>query len=416
MSPISKLEAKEILDSRGTPTVCVSCTLQSGVLGTASVPSGASTGKHEAYELRDNDKERYGGKGVLQAVENVNGEIATFLVGKELHQNTLDDALITLDGTHNKNRLGANAILAVSMAFARACASEQGLQLYEHLANLYFKNTEVPRYKMPQPAFNIINGGKHSDSGLSFQEFMIFPEKFKTVREKVDVAHAIIASLENLLVHDGHVVTMGDEGGFAPRLVSNEKALDYIQKAILSAGYSVDDVTLGLDVAATTFFKDGRYALEQTTSTAEEMIQRYESLCTDYNIRSIEDGLQEEDFEGFTTMTERLGGTMNIVGDDLTVTNVALIKKAIAHTSINTLLVKPNQIGTLTETFQAISLAQEHDIQIFISHRSGETEDTFIADLAVAVGAEYIKAGAPTRKERIVKYNRLIEIEDRMTT
>lgn len=412
MSIISKLEAKEILDSRGNPTVFVSCTLQNGVLGTASVPSGASTGRHEAYELRDNDLERYSGKGVLQAVENINGEISKFLIGKEFDQNILDESLVKLDGTKNKKRLGANAILAVSIAFVRACANEQGIQLYEHLANLYFTNKDIRTYKIPQPAFNIINGGKHSDSGLSFQEFMIFPEKFQTIREKVDAAHNIIDSLKNLLLKDEQSIVMGDEGGFAPKLLLNETALNYIDNAIVSAGYDTSQINLGLDVAASTLFKNGNYFLEGKIVDTEEMITRYEELCTRHKIISIEDGLNEEDFKGFAEMTKRFGEKINIVGDDLTVTNVELIKKAIENKSINTLLVKPNQIGTISETFRAAKIAKENNIKIFMSHRSGETEDTFIADLAVAIGAAFIKAGAPTKKERIVKYKRLIEIED----
>lgn len=412
MSTISKLEAKEILDSRGNPTVFVSCTLTNDTQGVASVPSGASTGKHEAYELRDNDMERYGGKGVLQAVENINGEISAFLLGKELTQSTLDESLVNLDGTKNKSRLGANAILAVSLAFARACANEKEIQLYEHLANLYSKNQNVHIYKLPQPAFNIINGGKHSDSGLSFQEFMIIPEKFKTIKEKIRVAHDIIASLKSLLLKDKQSIIMGDEGGFAPKLSSNKEAFDYLEMAISDAGYDTNQVKLGLDAAASTFFKKDRYLFEDKIFNTEDMIVMYENLCSRCKIISIEDGLQEEDLEGFTEMTKRLGGQIKIVGDDLTVTNVQLIKKAIKNKSINTLLVKPNQIGTLSETFQAIKIARENNVNVFISHRSGETEDTFIADLAVAVGADFIKAGAPTKKERIVKYNRLIEIED----
>ncbi len=417
MSVISKLEAREILDSRGNPTVSVCCTLVSNgaeVQGMASVPSGASTGKHEAYELRDNDMERYGGKGVLCAVENINGEIFSFLLGKELNQKTLDESLLNLDGTENKSRLGANAILAVSLAFARACANEIGLNLYEHLANLYFENENknVRIFKMPQPAFNIINGGKHSNSGLSFQEFMIIPEGFKTIKEKVEVAKKITNSLKNILLNDGQSITMGDEGGFAPKLQSDKKALDYLEKSILDAGYDTDRVKFGLDVAATTFFKDKQYFFEDKMLNAEDMVNIYEDLCHRCKIISIEDGLEEEDYNGFTEMTKRMGDRINVVGDDLTVTNVSLIEKAINNKSINTLLIKPNQIGTLSETFQAIKIAKENNIKIFLSHRSGETEDTFIADLAVAVGADFIKAGAPTKNERIVKYNRLIEIED----
>jgi len=416
MSVISKLEAKEILDSRGNPTVSVSCTLVNNgvteVQGIASVPSGASTGKHEAYELRDNDIERYGGKGVLCAVDNINGEISLSLLEKELNQKTLDETLLNLDGTKNKSRLGANAILAVSLAFARACANEDGLNLYEHLANLYFENKNTRIFKIPQPAFNIINGGKHSNSGLSFQEFMIIPEGFKTIREKVEVAKKITNSLKSILLKDGQLITMGDEGGFAPKLQSNKKALDYLEKSILEAGYDTNRVKFGLDVAATTFFKDNQYFFEDRILNAENMVDIYEDLYRQYKIISIEDGLYEEDYNGFAQMNKRMGDKINVVGDDLTVTNVSLIEKAIHNKSINTLLIKPNQIGTLSETLQAIKIAKENNIKVFLSHRSGETDDTFIADLAVAVGSDFIKAGAPTKNERIVKYNRLIEIED----
>lgn len=412
MCTILKLEAKEILDSRNNPTVFVSCTLADGIIGSASVPSGASTGRHEAHELRDNDLNRFNGKGVLKAVEHINNEIASSLIGKELDQNTLDESLIKLDGTKQKSRLGSNTLLAVSLAFSRACAIRNGIPLYEHLANLYFGNLNKKTYTLPQPAFNIINGGKHSDSGLSFQEFMIIPTKFKKIEEKVKVANDVIISLRNLLLKDGQSVTMGDEGGFAPKLSSNEKALEYIENAISISGYNNDQIKLGLDVAATTFFRDGHYIFEDKRLSAEEIIKMYEDLCTKYKIISIEDGLSEDDFEGFSEMKIKLGEKINIVGDDLTVTNVELIQRAIENNSINTLLVKPNQIGTLSETLEAIKIARENNIKIFVSHRSGETDDTFIADLAVAVNADFIKAGAPTKTERIAKYDRLIEIEN----
>mgnify|MGYP001603175013 FL=1 len=412
MSIISKLKAKEVLDSRGNPTVFVSCTLHSGVCATALVPSGVSTGKNEAYELRDDDMARFDGKGVLRAVENINKEIFVFLLSKELDQKTLDESLINLDGTKNKSRLGANAILAVSLAFARVSAKEKGIQLYDHLANLYNENESNRKYKIPEPAFNIIEGGKHSDSGLDFQEFMLIPQGFKDIKTKLEVMSKIIKSLKNILLKDGQSIVMGDEGGFAPKLSSSEKALNYLEMAIRSAGHDTKKIKIGLDVAATTFFKDNRYVLENKTLNTKEMINMYENLCTRYKIISIEDGLQEEDFEGFTEITKRFGTKINIVGDDITVTNVELIKKAIENKSINTLLVKPNQIGTLSETLQAIKIAKENNIKIFISHRGGETEDTFIADLSVAIGADFIKAGDPTKKERVAKYDRLLEIEN----
>ena len=412
MPIIKALKAEEMLDSRGNPTVSVSCKLEEGTEASASVPSGASTGVHEAFELRDNDMNRFAGKGVLQAIENINSEISKFLLGKELDQKTLDESLIKLDGTKNKSRLGANAILAVSLAFARVCASAKGVELYEHLANLYFNSEEKRTYKIPEPALNVINGGKHSKSGLTFQEFMLIPTGLKTMKEKMEVVGKITEALKNLLIKNGQLVTLGDEGGFAPKLETNEEALSYLEEAISSAGYNTEQIKLGLDVAATTFYKDNNYVLEGKKINAEEIIKIYEDLCVRHKIISIEDGLYEEDFVGFREMNKRLGERINIVGDDITVTNVELIKKAIDNKSINTLLVKPNQIGTVTETLRAIKTARENNIQIFVSHRSGETMDTFIADLAVAIGAEFIKAGAPTKPERMVKYNRLIEIEE----
>lgn len=412
MSIILNLEAKEILDSRGNPTIFTVCTLQSQFMGSASVPSGASTGKHEAYELRDGDLNRFNGKGVLKAVDYVNIEILNSLVGKDFDQNTLDQYLIQLDGTKNKEKLGANAILSVSLAFARAVANEKELKLYVHLSNLHFKNEDIKIYKLPQPAFNVINGGKHSNSGLSFQEFMLIPQDFHSFKTKVEVANNIISNLKNSLIQDGQSVEMGDEGGFAPKISSNQKAIEYLETAIVSSGYNMDQVKLGIDVAASSFFKNGEYFFENKIQNKEEMLNVYEDLCSKHKIISIEDGLDEEDFTGFTEMNKKLGDKINIVGDDITVTNVELIKKAINSKSINTVLIKLNQIGTLSETLNAIKLAQENNIKIFISHRSGETEDTFISDLAVAVGADFIKAGAPTKKERIVKYDRLIEIED----
>jgi len=420
MAVISKLEAKEVLDSRGVPTVCASCTLASGAVGVGVVPSGASTGTNEACELRDGDMHRFGGKGVLLAVANIRGEIAQCLLGKDFDQEALDEFLITLDGTDKKERLGANALLAVSIAFSRACAQEQGIQLYQHLANIYFKDTNTRTYKIPQPAFNLINGGKHAKNTLSFQEFLLMPHTFQSMQKKLEAANTVVDALKKILIQEGYQVDMGDEGGFAPMLVSNEKALDYLCKAVVVAGYDMSQVKLGIDAAATTFFKNKSYCVEGQFLGMEDMILAYEQLCTKYDVTSIEDGLYEEDFKGFAEMNRRLNekfqGRVHIVGDDLTVTNVRLIKKAIENKSITMLVVKPNQIGTLTETFRAIKTAREGGIGIFVSHRSGETEDTFIADLAVAVGAEFIKAGAPTRKERVVKYHRLIEIEECCTS
>jgi len=411
MAIIKKLTAKEIFDSRGNPTVSVICELLSGSLGEAAIPSGVSTGEHEAYELRDNDPDKFSGKGVTKAIGNINGEILEFLSGKELEQSTLDELLINLDGTKNKKRLGANSILAVSLSFARAQANEKELPLYEHIANLYFRNNNKRIYTIPQPSFNTIEGGKHSDSGLSFQEFMLLPVKFNNIKEKVEVMHRIMGALEGFFVEDGKAIMMGDEGGFAPKISSTEEALNYLDRAIVSAGYNTDKVKIGLDVAAATFFKNGEYHFEGKILGVEEMIRVYEDLCTKYKIISIEDGINEEDFGGFALLNSRLGSSVNIVGDDLTVTNIDLIKKAIDNRSINTLLIKPNQIGTLSETLNAVKLARDNNIKVFVSHRGGETEDVFIADLAVAVSADFIKAGGPTQKERTCKYDRLVEIE-----
>ncbi|OGI82953.1 phosphopyruvate hydratase [Candidatus Nomurabacteria bacterium RIFCSPLOWO2_02_FULL_44_12] len=406
MPKISSIKAEETTDSRGNSTLLATCLLASGALGSASVPSGTSTGRHEACELRDPD-----GKGVQKAIKNVNEEIVKAVMGKEVDQTALDELLIKLDGTKNKSRLGANAILGVSLAFARATAKERNLELYEHLANLYFRDENARKYKIPEPAFNVLNGGKHAKNGLAFQEFLLIPIGFNTIMEKVEVTQKIIVSLKDLLLQNGQSIELGDEGGFAPKLKSNEEALEYLGKAISAAGYDTQKVKLGIDVAASSFWKNEHYAIEGKMLNAGEMISMYEKLCGKHEIISIEDGLNEEDFAGFAQMNKKLGGKINIVGDDLTVTNVELIKKAIENKSINTLLIKPNQIGTLSETLAAIKLARENNIKIFVSHRSGETVDSFIADLSVAVGAEFIKAGAPTRPERMAKYNRLIEIE-----
>jgi len=413
MPIISKIKAEEVFDSRGNPTIAVLCELENGAIGSSKVPSGASTGENEAYELRDGDPNKYNGKGILKAIENVNEEIANAIVGKEWTQETLDQALIELDGTENKKRLGANAILGISMAFARSSSKEEGVELYEYLAKLYFKNKKE-EYRIPKPAFNIINGGKHSDSELAFQEFMIIPETFEGVEEKVEVAKKIVESLKDILIKDGQEITVGDEGGFAPKFSTNEKALNYIENAIVEAGYNTEQVKFGLDVAGSTFYKQEKYYFEDKILNPDEMLKVYEDLCMRYEIISIEDPYDEKDFESFAKINKKLGEKINIVGDDLTVTNTKLIQKAIERNSINTLLVKPNQIGTITETLNAIRLAKENNIKTFISHRSGETDDTFISDLAVGVRADYIKAGAPTKSERIVKYDRLIEIEKQL--
>jgi enolase len=409
---ITSLTAREILDSRGNPTIEVVCVLRGGAEGTASVPSGASTGIHEAHELRDHDLKRYNGKGVLNAVAHVNNEIAACVNGKEFDQATLDATLCALDGTKDKSQLGANAILGVSLAFARAKANDEHIELYEYLGRL----SSNEKFILPQPAFNIINGGKHADSDLDIQEFMLVPIGFTTIHQKIQVAAEVIVALRTILKNKGLIISVGDEGGFAPKLSSNEEALDLIQEAIAKVGYTFDQVKIAIDVAASSFYHDGIYTLrvqgEEKNITSEEIVAWYVDLVSKYPIISIEDGLAEDDWHGFTALNAKLGGKMLVVGDDLTVTNSARIQEAIDAQAINAVLIKPNQIGTLSETIQAIKLTQAQGWKAFISHRSGETIDTFIADLAVGLACPYIKAGSLARGERICKYNRLMEIED----
>jgi len=414
MSKLQSLTAREILDSRGNPTLEVLCVLESGTMGQASVPSGASTGAHEALELRDHDTKRYNGLGVLRAIENVNKEISENIIKKEFDQQTLDKFLINLDGTKDKSRLGANAILGVSMAFARGVATEEKIELYEYLGKLA-GNTE---FKIPQPFFNIINGGKHADSGIEIQEFMIAPTGWDTIAQKIQTGTEIISCLRENLKRDGYTVGLGDEGGFAPKLGSNEEALEYIMSAITDAGYTREQVKMGLDVAASSFYKENKYEIkmggEKVEPTSIELIAWYKSLIDKYPIISIEDGLAEDDWAGFTEMNKELGGKIKIVGDDLTVTNLDRIKTAAEKNSINSVLIKLNQIGTLTETIEAIELTRAKGWVPFVSHRSGETTDTFIADLAVGLSCPYIKSGSLARGERICKYNRLMEIEEKL--
>jgi enolase len=380
------------------------------------VPAGASTGQHEAVELRDGDPARYGGRGVLKAVAAVQGEIAEQVRGKEWEQRALDDFLIKLDGTANKSRLGANAILGVSLAFARAQALARQQELYQYIANLA-GNRE---FRLPQPAFNIINGGRHADSGLDLQEFMIVPAGAHSLCEGVRVAAEVIAALRAGLAAKGYATSVGDEGGFAPKLSSNEEAFELIMAAIHQAGYSADAVKIAIDAAASEFYKDGNYTIRRNgapaTLSSGEMIDWYEQMATRYPLVSIEDGLAEDDWDGFALMQQRLGGQLMIVGDDLTVTNVTRINQAIARQAINAVLIKLNQIGTLTETLDAVALTKKQGWAPFISHRSGETTDTFIADLAVGLACPYIKAGSLARGERVCKYNRLMEIEDKLHT
>jgi len=412
MSAITGVYAREILDSRGFPTVEVEIQLESGAWGRAAVPSGASTGKREAVELRDGDAQRYRGKGVQQAVRNVEETIAPEIDGMEAsEQAAIDQALLELDGTPNKSALGANAILAVSLAVARAAADDAGLPLYAYLGG-------VGGRLLPVPMMNVINGGAHADNGIDFQEFMLVPagaDSFSNaLRMGVEVFHALKELLKSKKLSTG----VGDEGGFAPALPSNTAALDLLMDAIEVAGYRPgDDVSLALDIAASEFAEDGgRYRLrrENVVLNSEELVTRYESLVDRYPIVSIEDGLGEDDWAGWALLTKRLGSRVQLVGDDLFVTNPAIIQQGIQKSIANAVLVKVNQVGTLTETMQAIELAKRAAYGTVISHRSGETEDTFVADLAVAVNAGQIKTGSLARSERTAKYNQLLRIEEEL--
>ncbi|WP_425806088.1 phosphopyruvate hydratase [Desulfitobacterium sp. Sab5] len=411
MSLIDEVYAREILDSRGNPTVEVEVTLEDGSMGRAAVPSGASTGAFEAVELRDGDKTRYLGKGVLDAVENVNAEIAPEIEGLDpFDQPGLDRELIALDGTENKGKLGANAILGVSLASAKAAAEFIGLPLYQYLGGVNAK-------QLPVPMMNILNGGKHADNNVDIQEFMIMPVGAKSFREALRMGTEVYHSLKAVLKEKSLATAIGDEGGFAPSLESNADALLAIVDAIQRAGYVPgDDVALALDVAATELYKDGVYVLEGEglKKTSEEMIEYYEGLIEKYPIVSIEDGLAEEDWEGWKKLTERLGSKIQLVGDDLFVTNPARLAKGIKEKCANSILIKLNQIGTLTETLDAIEMAKRAGYTAVISHRSGETEDVTMAHVAVATNAGQIKTGAPARTERVAKYNELLRIEEEL--
>ena len=408
MADIIHVMAREILDSRGNPTVEAEVFLDDGARGVAGVPSGASTGVHEAHELRDGG-ERYLGKGVLKAVENVNEEITDEIAGFEADdQRLIDEALIKLDGTENKSRLGANAILGVSIAVAKAAAESAGLPLYRYIGG---PNAHV----LPVPMMNILNGGSHADSGVDVQEFMIAPigaETFgEALREGTEVYHA----LKSVIKDKGLSTGLGDEGGFAPSVESTKAALDLIVEAIKKAGFEPGkDIALALDVASSEFYKDGKYHFEGGEHTAEEMAKVYEDLIANYPIVSIEDPLQEDDWEGYTKLTETIGDKVQIVGDDFFVTNPVRLQEGIDKKTANALLVKVNQIGTLTETFDAVELAHRNGYRTMMSHRSGETEDTTIADLAVALNCGQIKTGAPARSERVAKYNQLLRIEQEL--
>ena len=411
MSAIADVRGYEVLDSRGNPTVQADVVLESGVSGTASAPSGASTGSREALELRDGDATRYLGKGVLKAVANINGPIRDLLLGHDARdQAGLDEAMIKADGTHNKAELGANAILAASLAAARAAAQDKAVPLYRHIADLNGTDTLT----MPVPMMNIINGGEHADNNVDIQEFMIQPVAAGSFAEALRVGAEIFQHLKKVLASRGLSTAVGDEGGFAPNLPSNEAALEVIAEAVAAAGYELgSDVTLALDCAASEFYRDGVYDLagEGKQYNASEFADYLADLANRYPIISIEDGMEESDWDGWKTLTDKLGDKLQLVGDDLFVTNTQILSRGIEQGIANSILIKFNQIGSLTETLDAISMAREGGFSSVISHRSGETEDTTIADLAVATAAGQIKTGSLCRSDRVAKYNRLLRIE-----
>ena len=409
MAMITEVYAREILDSRGNPTVEVEVILEDGAVGRAAVPSGASTGVHEAVELRDGDKDRYLGKGVTKAVDNVNDIIAEALIGLEATRQTeIDELLVRLDGTPNKGRLGANAILGVSMAVARAAASSVGLPLYLYLGGVAAK-------ELPVPMMNILNGGEHADNNVDIQEFMIMPVGAKSFSEALRMNAEIYHNLKALLKEKGLSTALGDEGGFAPNLNNNAEAIEVILEAVVKAGYKPEeDIVIALDVASSEMYKDGKYHLEGegVVKTSEEMVDYLADLCEKYPIISIEDGLAEDDWAGWKLLTKKIGKKVQLVGDDLFVTNEERLVQGINKGVANAILIKVNQIGTLTETFNAIKTAKRAGYTCIISHRSGETEDTTLADIAVAVNAGQIKTGAPARTDRVAKYNQLLRIEE----
>ena len=412
MTEIIDVQATEIIDSRGNPTVEVTVLTSGGAMGRAAVPSGASTGEFEAVELRDNDKNRFGGKGVLTAVKNVNSLIADELVGLNvLEQKMIDQLMIDMDGTANKAKLGANAILGVSMACAKAAAGALELPLYKYLGGPF-------AHVMPAPMMNIINGGKHADNNVDMQEFMIMPLGADTFREAMRMGVEVFHSLKSVLSAAGMNTAVGDEGGFAPNLKSNEEAIEYILKAIEKAGYKPGaEIMIAMDSAASEFYKEGNYhmlAEKKPVKSVDEMVEYYSYLVDKYPIISIEDGLYEDDWEGWKKLTDKLGKKVQLVGDDLFVTNTKRLIKGIDSGVANSILIKLNQIGTITETLDAIEKAKRAGYTCVISHRSGETEDTTIADLAVAVNAGQIKTGAPSRTDRVAKYNQLLRIEDEL--
>ncbi|MBP1765174.1 MAG: eno 2 [Firmicutes bacterium] len=411
MTTITDIFAREILDSRGNPTVEVDVVLEDGTLGRAAVPSGASTGIYEAIELRDGDSNRYLGKGVLQAVENVNTVIAPEIVGMDaLDQVGIDRAMLEIDGTMNKEKLGANAILGVSMAVAKAAAASLAMPLYQYLGGFNAK-------ELPVPMMNILNGGQHADNNVDIQEFMIMPVGAESFAGALRMNTEIYHSLKKVLKGRGLSTAIGDEGGFAPNLSSNEEAFQVIIEAIKKAGYQPGkQVFLAVDAAASSFYEDGKYNLagEGIIKSAEEMVDYYEEMVNKYPIISIEDGLAEDDWDGWALMTERLGSRIQIVGDDLFVTNTERLRQGIANKTANSILIKVNQIGTLTETFDTMEMAKRAGYTCVVSHRSGETEDATIADIVVAVNAGQIKSGAPARTDRVAKYNQLLRIEEEL--
>ncbi|MDO8488085.1 MAG: phosphopyruvate hydratase [bacterium] len=412
MAKLTHLYAHEILDSRSTPTLEAVVILDDGSSGVASVPSGSSTSEHEAKELRDLDPNRYLGQGVLKAISNINSEIATKLVGQPIDSvASVDKFLIQLDATPNKSRLGANAILSVSMAVTKALAASAKLPLYKYVASISGLTDQL---FVPQPVFNMINGGKHGAGNLDFQEFFVIPNNAHAFSASLETGSVIYHTIKKILARRGAIHSVGDEGGFAPNLFTNLDALEVLSESISETNHKVGvDVELGLDVAANSFYKDGRYIIKDRSSPMEssEFIDYLRDLNGQYHLRILEDGLYEEDWKGWATLTAELGQTTSIVGDDLLATNPALVKTAMEQKACNAALIKPNQIGTISETIEVVKLSRQAGWKIMVSHRSGETNDSFIADFAVGVGADYVKFGAPARGERVAKYNRLLGIE-----
>jgi len=418
MSAIKKIFAREILDSRGNPTVEVEVELESGMKAMAAVPSGASTGTYEALELRDGDEKRYNGLGVQKAVANVNEKIANELIGMEAsEQEAIDKKMLELDGTENKSNLGANAILGVSLAVCRVAAMDAGMPLYKYIAETY--KLKAKKFKLPVPMFNVINGGMHSDSGLSIQEYKIVPDGIKTFKEQFRAGSEIFHKLQKLLAKEGYSTSVGDEGGFAPKLESNSKPLELMNQAITEAGYKPgEEVNVGVDAAASSFFNEEQsqyiFKPENRGLSREMLLNIYNEWIDKYHMISLEDGLNENDWDGWAAMETKLGEKVMTIGDDLLVTNVKRLKTAIEKKACNAVLIKVNQIGSLTETIECMKLAKKHKMNRVMSHRSGETTDDFISDLAVGAGAEYMKSGSLSRGERICKYNRLLRIEEEL--